>query len=119
MAYTVAELIDERPLSGFQIRTISLCGMVLLLDGFDTQCIGFLAPAIAAELGLAMRAFGPVFSAALIGLMIGALASGPIADRLYRISILDGSSSRPRQSVRPSRVDLPAEKWQFLLVDRR
>jgi AAHS family 4-hydroxybenzoate transporter-like MFS transporter len=64
MAYRVAELIDERPLSGFQIRTISLCGMVLLLDGFDTQCIGFLAPAIATELGLAMKAFGPVFSAA-------------------------------------------------------
>ena len=92
MAYSVAELIDERPLSGFQIRTISLCGMVLLLDGFDTQCIGFLAPAIAAELGLAMRAFGPVFSAALIGLMIGALASGPIADRLGRKVVVIGSA---------------------------
>src|SRR4051794_21933997 len=92
MSYSVAELIDERPLSGFQLRTISLCGMVLLLDGFDTQCIGFLAPAIAAELGLAMKAFGPVFSAALIGLMIGALASGPIADRLGRKAVVVGSA---------------------------
>jgi AAHS family 4-hydroxybenzoate transporter-like MFS transporter len=92
MAYTVTELIDDRPLSGFQIMTISLCGAVLLLDGFDTQCIGFLAPAIAKELGLAMKAFGPVFSAALIGLMIGALSSGPIADRVGRKIVVIGSA---------------------------
>jgi AAHS family 4-hydroxybenzoate transporter-like MFS transporter len=41
-ALTVNEIIDERPLSRFQISTIALCGLVLLLDGFDTQCIGFL-----------------------------------------------------------------------------
>jgi MFS transporter, AAHS family, 4-hydroxybenzoate transporter len=92
MAHTVTELIDERPLSGFQIMTISLCGVVLLLDGFDTQCIGFLAPAIAQELGLAMKAFGPVFSAGLFGLMIGALGSGLIADRVGRKSVVIGSA---------------------------
>jgi AAHS family 4-hydroxybenzoate transporter-like MFS transporter len=92
MAHTVTDLIDERPLSGFQIMTISLCAVVLLLDGFDTQCIGFLAPAIAKELGLPMRAFGPVFSAALVGLMIGALCSGPIADRVGRKIVVIGSA---------------------------
>src|SRR6266850_4420560 len=92
MAHTVTELIDERPLSRFQIMTISLCGVVLLLDGFDTQCIGFLAPAIARELGLAMKDFGPVFSAGLIGLMIGALFSGPIADRVGRKFVVIGSA---------------------------
>lgn len=92
MAHTVTELIDERPLSRFQIMTISLCGVVLLLDGFDTQCIGFLAPAIARELGLEMKAFGPVFSAGLFGLMIGALGSGPIADRVGRKSVVIGSA---------------------------
>jgi MFS transporter, AAHS family, 4-hydroxybenzoate transporter len=92
MARTVSELIDERPLGGYQIMTISLCGVVLLLDGFDTQCIGFLAPAIARELGLAMKAFGPVFSAGLVGLMMGALFSGPIADRVGRKIVVVGSA---------------------------
>ncbi len=81
---TVNELIDNRPLSAFQVRVLVLCGTVMLLDGFDTQSIGFLAPAIARELGIPLPAFGPVFSAGLTGLMLGAMASGPLADRFGR-----------------------------------
>lgn len=81
---TANEVIDERPLSGFQIRTIALCTLVLLLDGFDTQAMGFLVPPIAEDLGIPLSAFGPVFSAGLFGLMLGAMASGPIADRWGR-----------------------------------
>ena len=81
---TANEVIDERPLSGFQIQTIALCTLVLLLDGFDTQAMGFLVPPIADELGIPLREFGPVLSAGLFGLMLGAMASGPIADRWGR-----------------------------------
>ncbi len=83
-ALTVSEIIDQRPLSRFQISTIALCGLVLLLDGFDTQCIGFLAPSISENLAIPLRNFGPVFSAGLIGLMIAAMAMGPMADRWGR-----------------------------------
>jgi MFS transporter, AAHS family, 4-hydroxybenzoate transporter len=83
-ALTINEIIDERPLSRFQISSIALCGLVLLLDGFDTQCIGFLAPSISESLGVPLKNFGPVFSAGLIGLMIAAMAMGPVADRWGR-----------------------------------
>jgi MFS transporter, AAHS family, 4-hydroxybenzoate transporter len=83
-ALTVSEIIDQRPLSRFQISTIALCGLVLLLDGFDTQCIGFLAPSISETLAIPLKNFGPVFSAGLIGLMIAAMAMGPVADRWGR-----------------------------------
>lgn len=81
---TVNQIIDGRPLSRFQISTIALCGLILLLDGFDTQCIGFLAPAISESLSIPLKAFGPVFSSGLIGLMIAAMAMGPVADRWGR-----------------------------------
>jgi MFS transporter, AAHS family, 4-hydroxybenzoate transporter len=80
----VSDIIDRRPLSRFQSITILLCGLVLVLDGFDTQSIGFLAPSMAESLHLPIRTFGPIFSAALIGLMFSSMIAGPLADRVGR-----------------------------------
>ena len=83
-APTVSEIIDQRPMSRYQIWTMALCGMVIVLDGFDTQSIGFLAPSMAETLLVPVKTFGPIFAAALVGLMISSMLSGPIADRWGR-----------------------------------
>src|SRR5271154_6167884 len=84
----VADFIDGQPVGGFQIKLLLTCAAVLLLDGFDTTAIGYVAPALAKEWGLTKGALGPVFSAGLFGLMIGALAFGPLADRVGRRNII-------------------------------
>jgi AAHS family 4-hydroxybenzoate transporter-like MFS transporter len=61
-----------------------LCMLIATLDGLDTQCIAYVAPKIAEDWHTARGAFGPVFGAGLLGLMIGALALGPAADRFGR-----------------------------------
>lgn len=83
-AVTIGDLIDQRPLSPFQIWTIALCGVVLTLDGFDSLTVNFLATSIAKSTGIPVHSFGPIFSASLFGLMIAALTTGPIADRVGR-----------------------------------
>jgi len=80
----LSDVIERQRLSRFQLITIALCIMVAVLDGFDTQCIGLVAPAVAQSLGLELRNFGPVFAAGLFGLMVGALVMGPVADRWGR-----------------------------------
>src|SRR5258708_7543510 len=56
----------------------------MVLDGFDTQCIGFLAPSMAETFGVPLKSFGLVFSASLVGLMISSMTMGPVADRWGR-----------------------------------
>ncbi len=84
----VASLIDDRPITPLQIRVFVLCALVALLDGADSQAIGVAGPLIAAQLKMPMGAFAPAFSAGLFGAAIGALAFGPVADRIGRKPML-------------------------------
>ncbi len=65
-----------------------LCFLIVLLDGFDTAAIGFIAPSLVQEWGITRPMLAPVLSAALFGLAAGALASGPLADRFGRKIVL-------------------------------
>lgn len=80
----IARYIDDRPLSAFQIRVVCLCALVIGLDGFDAQALGFVAPALGKDLHLARGALAPVFGASLFGVMIGSLLFGALADYLGR-----------------------------------
>jgi AAHS family 4-hydroxybenzoate transporter-like MFS transporter len=77
-------------MSAAQLSSLVLCGALLFLDGFDTQAIGYVAPALLQEWGASRAALGPVFSFGLAGLMLGALVAGPVADRLGRKPVLIG-----------------------------
>ncbi|MDA9508339.1 4-hydroxybenzoate transporter [Bradyrhizobium sp. CCBAU 11386] len=80
----IGRFIDDRPVSAFQIRVICLCALVVGLDGFDAQALGFVAPALSKDLHLAPGALGPVFGASLFGVMIGSLLLGALADYFGR-----------------------------------
>ncbi|AKT31315.1 MFS transporter [Pseudomonas syringae pv. actinidiae] len=84
----VQAFINAQPLSGYQWRIVALCFLIVFLDGLDTAAMGFIAPALSQEWGIDRASLGPVMSAALIGMVFGALGSGPLADRFGRKVVL-------------------------------
>lgn len=84
----VQTFLNEQPFSGFQWLVFTLCFVIVLLDGFDTAAIGYIAPSLIHEWNVSRPALATVLSAALFGLAFGALCAGPLADRLGRRLVL-------------------------------
>ena len=80
----ISDVLDRNPISFNQIVIITLCALVAFMDGFDAQAIGYVAPSLLKAWGMKPAALGPVFSAGLFGLMLGALFIAPLADRFGR-----------------------------------
>ena len=74
-------VIDDAPVRALPILVALLCGMVLAVDGFDTQAIGFVAPQLSRLWHIPPSLLGYMFSSALVGLMIGYLLISPLAGR--------------------------------------
>jgi AAHS family 3-hydroxyphenylpropionic acid transporter len=64
--------------------TLALCFAAAVTEGFDISSMGVAAPRLGPALGLAREQLGPVFSASIFGLFVGALLIGRLADRVGR-----------------------------------
>ncbi|AXE99422.1 MFS transporter [Paraburkholderia hospita] len=76
----------------FQLMLLVLCGLCLVIDGFDAQAMGYVAPSVIGEWHVSKAALGPVFSASLFGMLLGALGLSVLADRIGRRPVLIGST---------------------------
>jgi MFS transporter, AAHS family, 4-hydroxybenzoate transporter len=88
----IGALIDNQPLSSFQVRVLVLVGLLVLMDGFDVQMIGFVAPALLRSWALPPAAMGPIFGAGLLGMLLGSTSLGMLADRIGRRPVLIGAT---------------------------
>jgi MFS transporter, AAHS family, 4-hydroxybenzoate transporter len=80
----IQTFINEHGFSRFQWLVFAMCFGIVLIDGFDTGAIGFIAPSLLSEWGLQRAVLAPVLSAALFGIACGAVFAGPVSDRLGR-----------------------------------
>jgi benzoate transport len=67
-----------------QIAVVAICIGLNALDGFDVLAISFAAPGIAEEWGVDRAVLGVVLSMELIGMAVGSVLMGNIADRIGR-----------------------------------
>lgn len=67
-----------------------LCSLCLLMDGFDVQAMGYVAPALTQEWKIPPAALGSVFGAAPFGVLFGSILFSMLADRVGRRPVLIG-----------------------------
>lgn len=82
------EIIAESPMSRAQIIGVAICMLLNALDGFDILSISFAAPGIASQWRLSDTALGLLLAMELIGMTIGSLTLGPLADKFGRRTII-------------------------------
>lgn len=78
------ERIEHSPMSAYQWLIIGICTFLNALDGYDVLAMAFTATPVTEEFGLSGSELGFLLSAGLIGMAIGSLTLGPVADRIGR-----------------------------------
>jgi len=89
MAISAAETaLEGQRIGALQLRVVVLCFLAQTFDGFDLNSIGMAAPALSQAWHLPGAAFSITFVMSSVGIMVGALTSGPIGDRVGRKPML-------------------------------
>lgn len=78
------KIIADTRMTRFQIVAVAITIGLNALDGFDVLAISFASPGIAAEWGIDRAALGVVLSMELIGMAVGSIFLGGLADRIGR-----------------------------------
>lgn len=83
--------LDDGPFTLLQKFVVVLAALSIVVDGFDSQLIGFAIPVLIKEWGITRNAFAPVVAAGLVGMGIGSAFAGLFADRFGRRWAVIGS----------------------------
>jgi MFS transporter, AAHS family, 4-hydroxybenzoate transporter len=80
----ISRLVDTTRLRPFHIWLTAWCLLAMMADGFDLLNASIAGPALIKEWGISRAALGPVFSASLVGFLVGAPFFGYLGDRFGR-----------------------------------
>jgi benzoate transport len=83
-AINIVKVIEETKNHSIQYLVVAMCFLIMLMDGYDNSIISNAAPILMKEWKISAALFGPVFSAATFGWMVGAAAIGSLADVIGR-----------------------------------
>lgn len=88
----ICAIVERSRLGTFQVLVLLQCFLCMVVDGFDIQAMAYAAPSLINEWGIPKANLGPVFSISMLGMLIGSLALGSIADRVGRRPVLVSAS---------------------------
>ncbi len=82
--------IADNGINRLRLRVAWLCGLVLMLEGYDIAAVGYAIPSLVDAWHLRPSKFTPVLTAGNVGLLLGSLSAGLLGDWLGRKRVLIG-----------------------------
>ncbi len=86
--FDVSQAIDDGGFSTLQKLAYVFAALAIVVDGFDGQMIGYAIPMIMKEWGVTRATFSIAVASGLVGMAIGSLSAGVLADKLGRKPVL-------------------------------
>lgn len=83
----ILERLERLPVGSFHYKLLVVTGLGWLFDSMDTGLISFVLPILAKEWGLTPEQMGWIGSVGLIGMALGAVLAGTIADKFGRKNV--------------------------------
>lgn len=80
----INEVVDNAKFTPFHWQVLILCLLIIIFDGYDLVIYGVALPLLMQEWSLSTVQAGLLASAALFGMMFGAMTFGTLSDRLGR-----------------------------------
>lgn len=80
----VSNVVDNQPIRGITYLVLLLCFLAMVSDGYNLGAASLAAPGVIRQFAMTRADLAPVFSAALFGMLVGALTSGFLGDRFGR-----------------------------------
>lgn len=77
----VKQLVDAERFSSYQWLILVVCFLTIAVDTYDAFAVGFVVPVLMQQWQVSKEVLGPVMSASILGMAIGALLAGPLFDR--------------------------------------
>lgn len=86
MTVNLHSVVDEARFGALQKRVVLLCALIMMVDGYDLGIMGVALPAIITHMQVDASVAGAVASCALVGMMLGAMCLGALADKIGRVA---------------------------------
>jgi len=87
----VEHALENQRIGSLQIAVVAICFLIQMCDGYDIGAIGWSVPSLTHAWHLPPPVFALAFAMSNVGILIGALIAGPVADRLGRKPLLMAS----------------------------